>query len=1447
MRFRSSPARAPVRQDSGRWRRFAPTRPASVDRRCGLPDACHAGGRPLGPLHAACATTSPGIVLSPLQKELLSAFESLPERDQHVLELLAVSGKPDSRTNLMELANAAGLRGEGGLPFKFPEWKLLVAKFLSAGLLDQEKHHVVCGPSVCEMVVRRAGLAGRFERWADACEPAWSKRRPQDGYRSYFYSSIEGWQRDFRRALHLDRPDEFSAMLEAWQVFFCSGNRGRTDPVLEACANPFDKAWLATRSVPIQVTALERIIADAVRQLSPAHDPVSLLADLVSAGHAIDWARQAVVEHYLLAGDPSTAAAWTPSENTAESNALRGCACSFRGEDRKAIKHFESAIASSRAETGKRDIVLPGLSGVLYTLALLRTNETARIAKALRYCKTVLRKKAVPSRGAYEALFCAATLASGSVKEAETLRGRLRLGSGTGAVDDLLMYAVQFWVTKDTHRNNASGILGLASKAHKGGYAWIAAECAELLRRLTPEVSSLTVDIRTLADMGAASVLDAVRDEQPWERGIAALEALGERSAKSRSRSGPSTRLVWQISGSSRIEELIPIEQKQGKGGSWAQGRAVSLKRLHSGKTVSYLTPQDAQICSAISRPPAGLRSFGDYHFYLPEAVLALIGHPLVFRADAPSTRVEIVRAEPTLRVRTSGGMARVKLVPEPPAYGDVVNRIESPTRVSVYVFEARHRNIFEVVGPGGLAAPAESKDRVARAVSSVSAIIDVQSDIATADDGAVEVAADPRPHLHLTPHEEGLRAVPFVRPFSDDGPTYSPGKGGEVVFASVNGKRSKTRRVFATERRRLAEVASACGALGPDAWDSAGWNVPEPEACLELLAELQALGKRVQVAWPQGETLRIRSQASTNRLALKIRKRRDWFQIEGTVDVDEGLVLNLRELLAALPGATGRFVPLDGKHFLALTDRFRRRLEELAAYADPHGSGLRFHSARALALEALVEEAGAAETDKGWDERVERFREAQALEPSVPTTLQAELRAYQVQGFRWAARLAAWGAGACLADDMGLGKTIQALAVALSRAPSGPTLVVAPTSVCPNWIAETRRFAPTLRPIAFGPGNREQTLKDLEPFDLLVCSYGLLHQEAERLADVSWETIVLDEAQAIKNRDTMRSRAAMALHGSFKMITTGTPIENHLGELWNLFQFINPGLLGSAESFSERYATPIHQRDCPDAKGRLKRLIQPFLLRRTKAAVLEELPARTEITLRVEMSDAERALYEAARRRAVDRLEQENGNEGPGHLQVLAEIMKLRRACCHPRLILPDADIAASKLEAFSERVAELLENGHKALVFSQFVDHLAIVRERLDRQGIAYRYLDGSTPVRERKRQVDAFQAGDGDLFLISLRAGGQGLNLTAADYVLHLDPWWNPAVEDQASDRAHRIGQTRPVTIYRLVMKGSIEERILDLHATKRNLADSLLDGSDLSGKISADELLELIRHG
>jgi SNF2 family DNA or RNA helicase len=459
-----------------------------------------------------------------------------------------------------------------------------------------------------------------------------------------------------------------------------------------------------------------------------------------------------------------------------------------------------------------------------------------------------------------------------------------------------------------------------------------------------------------------------------------------------------------------------------------------------------------------------------------------------------------------------------------------------------------------------------------------------------------------------------------------------------------------------------------------------------------------------------------------------------------------------------------------------------------------------------------------------------------------VPRGLNAELRDYQLDGFRWLARLGELGFGACLADDMGLGKTVQLIALLLHRARSGPALVVAPTSVGDNWLRELTRFGPSLDVRAYAGPERDGLLEGLESRHVVVTGYATLQQDAAKLQAVAWGTAILDEAQFIKNAGAQRTRAALGLRAAMRVAATGTPVENHAEDLYSLFLFVQPGLLGSPAEFRRRFPLDEDSPGGRDGRRNLRRLIQPFLLRRTKAQVLAELPPVTDIEHQVELNAEETALYEALRRAALEKLA--DGAGGKNKLAILAELTRLRRLCCDARLVVPDTTIESSKLKAFVLLIRELVDAGHRALVFSQFVDVLKLAAAALDTHGIAYRYLDGATPPKQRSAAVDAFQAGEGDAFLISLKAGGFGLNLTAADYVIHLDPWWNPAAEAQATDRAHRIGQQKSVTVYRLVAKGTIEERIVSLHRSKRDLADSILAESDQASGLSSAELRLLL---
>ncbi|MBX3434704.1 MAG: SNF2 helicase associated domain-containing protein [Pirellulales bacterium] len=578
-----------------------------------------------------------------------------------------------------------------------------------------------------------------------------------------------------------------------------------------------------------------------------------------------------------------------------------------------------------------------------------------------------------------------------------------------------------------------------------------------------------------------------------------------------------------------------------------------------------------------------------------------------------------------------------------------------------------------------------------------------------------------------------------------------------------------------------------------------------------------------------------------------------DWFDVDARVDFD-GVAATLPALLAAARNQD-RFVQLDDGTYGLLPEEWLKRFAPLAELAQIEGDQLRFRASQALILDTLLEER-AGEIELALDAQFRKVRDRLAtfrgIAPAAaPRGFQGELRPYQQEGIGWLKFLADFGLGGCLADDMGLGKTIQLLAHLQARKTSPaankdklPALVVAPKTLVFNWLLEAKRFTPRLKTLAYVGKERRDATETLADVDLVVTTYGTLRRDIEELQRQPFDYVVLDEAQAIKNDSSITAKSVRLLRANHRLALTGTPVENHLGELWSLFEFLNPGMLGRAGAFKDLAR---RQADTADALEPLRRGLAPFILRRTKQQVLKDLPEKTEQTLYCDLLPADRKRYDELRdyyRGALlNRIEDKGLNQSK--MQVLEALLRLRQTACHAGLV--DKKLVAkpsAKLDALHEQLAEIADEGHKALVFSQFTSLLAIVRQRLDADGTPYEYLDGRT--RNRQERVDRFQNDPAcPLFLISLKAGGCGLNLTAADYVFLLDPWWNPAVEAQAIDRAHRIGQQRPVFAYRLIARDTVEEKILQLQEHKRELADAIVSGDkSLLSALTADDLRLLL---
>ena len=565
-----------------------------------------------------------------------------------------------------------------------------------------------------------------------------------------------------------------------------------------------------------------------------------------------------------------------------------------------------------------------------------------------------------------------------------------------------------------------------------------------------------------------------------------------------------------------------------------------------------------------------------------------------------------------------------------------------------------------------------------------------------------------------------------------------------------------------------------------------------------------------------------------------------DWFDLEAAVDF-EGEKVALPRLLQAIRRGAATVVLDDGSIGM-LPEEWLRRHASLARFGETEGELLRFRRTQVGLLDALLASQPEVEVDAAFEKARGALRRFDGIRArTAPRGFKGRLRGYQELGLGWMAFLRDFGFGGCLADDMGLGKTVQVLALLEARRGKvkKPSLVVVPRSLIFNWKEEASRFTPRLRIRDHTGPERVRDAKALEGCDVVLTTYGTLRRDAALLKDVSFDYAVLDEAQAIKNRGTGSARAARLLRADHRLALSGTPVENHLGELQSLFEFLNPGLLGHLPLAGGAELDE-------DTLGAVARGIAPFILRRTKGQVAKDLPRKTEQTLWCDLEPEQKDLCDELRDhyRAALLGHVEQRGLARSKIQVLEALLRMRQAACHPGLVDPArAEGPSAKLDALVPRLTEIVEEGHKALVFSQFTSFLALLRPRLDAARIDYEYLDGRT--RDRAARVQHFQTDEScGVFLISLKAGGLGLNLTAAEYVFLLDPWWNPAVEAQAVDRAHRIGQKRPVFAYRLVARGTVEEKVLALQDKKRALAEAIVRADESVLRGLRREELELL---
>lgn len=754
---------------------------------------------------------------------------------------------------------------------------------------------------------------------------------------------------------------------------------------------------------------------------------------------------------------------------------------------------------------------------------------------------------------------------------------------------------------------------------------------------------------------------------------------------------------------------------------------------------------------------------------------------------------------------------------------------------------------------------PAEAESRLRQSLQRLEGVTKIYSQLIHADDAFEE--ADSRLVIRLYPNTNvgsTWRVEMVVIPFAGSAYVSTPADGQSLSILNDGEHLRLIKRNFTAEKRHLFAFERFCQSNAIIYEDEDVSDVASALLNLENVLDIITWAKenddKAVVELMEGCKFNVNEKLTPKNLQLEtLQTVRGWIDMNGSL-VSSDTKMSLVELMRKLQKGIGKYIRVDGDNYVEVSQSLRQLISRLRLYNDDLNKPLVIPELALASLDSEFDDV-LSESNSVFASIRERINSCQNADFAIPSTLNGELKNYQIDGYKWMMRTLSWSGGVCLADDMGLGKTIQTIAVMLQKRDDGPILVVSPTSVVLNWQSELMKFAPSLQTIVLNQCvHKTKAIEKAEPGTVLVASYGMMLTQIANLEKKEWGIIVLDEAHAIKNYNTKAFKSVIRLSGKNRIVLTGTPIQNHFSEIWSLFHFSNPGLLGSQKSFSEKVKYNRERDDdwADDVAKEINSIVRPFILRRTKKEVLDELPGIEEVVLDVMLTKEEYAVYDSTRlavRKAFQEddkysLDRDLSAVGPHKIAVFAMLTKLRELTCSPALLVQGWKDRSSKEIAFLDLLQEIDLEENRVLVFSQFTGFLERIKILLQEEGIEHLYLDGSTPMKERAKLIDKFQAGETPVFLVSLKAGGVGLNLTAANYVIHLDPWWNPAIEQQATDRAYRIGQDQKVTVFHFIAKGTIEEKMMELQRRKQTVSDVVLRGTDKSTLMTKEDVMDIL---
>ena len=1030
--------------------------------------------------------------------DLERKLSKLSDNERRILQCLSIFWEPITAQEFYKLLKVLELKTPEGKGYSAQYVSLLRNSLVHKSVLRNIKEYWGSGFQLANDELKEL-----FTR--EAVREDWFGKTVETIQREFGAEEFFGWYmsrerrsfrllRDYRLSIYGRQLEKSVQLIQ--QIIELDLTDEAADVIVQIFSNPFQKEFLEQFNQKFQVDLLPALFDDAIEKSRSAAE----LWEFTEEHRLNDFPviKSYKIEDLMLRGDLAAIKKLVGEPETLGA-IISAAAIAFLEKDyAKSVAFYEAAIKLWKSLYGKKKGFPGNWQMFFYGLALYKTDESKFHKFAEDFSSFSL--KNYPEHAAHRAVSAISYFLRNNDNLALVTHSQI----GTDDFSEKFLGVIVAAIIPDFKTPDFAAAFAQTSKAL--GYRWIELEVANLLRLKGKGDSG--GEVETLqTELGFEPVGNIIPRLEDWERALNTLEMIARKSVGNAETKTniDETRVAWQLD--FEHKEIQPVEQKYSKTG-WTGGRNIALKRL-SERDVKNLTEQDiAVVKNALKRHQSYYYNAYEFEFDWHKSIESLVEHPFLFLKKNPAVAVQLNPAEPNLIIREIGDNLEISFDTKITDEGFVLKK-ETETRYKVIKVSRSHVEIADSLKNGKLKVPAKGREKLLKAIQPLTTKIAVQSDLEEHFENLPLVEAENRIHALITPVGEGFHLEFFVKPFGKIPPYFKPGKGVESVVADLEGVRTRTKRNLKNERKLLVEIEESCPFLAEFESQNYEWELTDAEACLTAMSELETPRKdgKLVVEWTKGQKLKLLGNITFENFALKVKGVNNWFEVSGEAKVNEDLVLSMQDLTRLLTAENTNFVELSDGQFIAITEKLRKYLQSLNAVMDDKN---RLHNLRSGILEEFSEDLENFKADKAWKEHLKKIKSAQNFVPELPATFEADLRPYQIEGYEWLARLANWGIGACLADDMGLGKTLMALAILVERAERGAALVVAPVSVCRNWVKEAMRFAPTLSFQIFGGGDRKAAVESLGKYDVLVTSYSLLQSEEELFTSRNFATIVL-------------------------------------------------------------------------------------------------------------------------------------------------------------------------------------------------------------------------------------------------------------------------------------------------------------------------------------------------